>query len=307
MKIIDAHAHIANPVAIPHAFVHGWSRTVAAHMPRTLTERERKAMEIRLGSLNSDTHCDELVNQMDQAGINQTVLLAIDFTHHFGNDCSPIEEVHELHIAVTNRHPGRFIPFAGIDPRNGPAGIDRFERAVSVMGFRGVKLYPPCGYTPSDLRLFPYYEICAQYGIPVLTHIGPTTSSMPFCHTAPDDVDSAAYHFPNVTFILGHAGATRYEEAALLAEHRPNVFLDISGFQASLRRGELLNVMNFHRKRGLGRRLLFGTDWPIHRLSGAQRQWVQAIESLRDQGHLEQRDLEDIFFRNFERAYARNW
>ena len=38
--------------------------------------------------------------------------------------------------------------------------------------FFGVKIYPAMGYHPSDYRLWPIYEICEQYNIPILSHNG---------------------------------------------------------------------------------------------------------------------------------------
>lgn len=38
--------------------------------------------------------------------------------------------------------------------------------------FFGIKIYPALGYDPDDFRLWPIYEICEKYSIPVLTHCG---------------------------------------------------------------------------------------------------------------------------------------
>jgi predicted TIM-barrel fold metal-dependent hydrolase len=79
--------------------------------------------------------------------------------------------------------------------------------------------------------LDPYYEICAQRALPVLVHIGPTSPALSFEKTAPFDVDSAARRFPNVRFVLAHGAVAYVEEATMMCRYRPNVFLDISGFQ----------------------------------------------------------------------------
>ena len=111
--------------------------------------------------------------------------------------------------------------------------------------------------------MFPFYEICSQRKLPVLTHVGPSSASLSFKHTSPISVDDAALNFPNVNFILGHAGVTLHRQAARLAQYRPNIYLDLSGFQAEAMRGQFKNILKWHISRGLSRRLLFGTDWPM--------------------------------------------
>ena len=301
--IIDCHAHAASPMAIPHVFFDGWSSTIASNMPRKLGEREIALLRQRFKALNADDDCDAMIREMDEAGIDQSVLLIIDFSHHFGDRAPPLHEVYDYHRRIADRHPDRFLLFAGVDPRNGAAGIELFETAVCQWGFKGMKLYPPCGYSPSDRGLDPYYELCASRQIPVLTHIGPTTSNMPFTYTDPRDVDMAAYRFQKVNFILGHAGAQHYRESALLAEYRPNVFLDISGFQTELRRGNFDEIMSFHKQKGITRKLLFGTDWPVHRMAGKQTQWVSAVKALADKSILSASELNDLLAGNFKRLY----
>jgi len=48
-----------------------------------------------------------------------------------------------------------------------------FDHAFSGPNpFFGVKIYPCLGYDPSDYRLWPIYELCEKYSIPVLSHHG---------------------------------------------------------------------------------------------------------------------------------------
>jgi predicted TIM-barrel fold metal-dependent hydrolase len=98
-----------------------------------------------------------------------------------------------------------------------------------------------------------------------------------FSHTRPADVDGAAHRFPGVDFVLGHGAIVHREDAALLAEYRPNVSLDTAGFQVVHGRGEWSETLAFFKRRGLLRKLLFGTDWPVHGQHGPQRPWVERL------------------------------
>jgi predicted TIM-barrel fold metal-dependent hydrolase len=176
------------------------------------------------------------------------------------------------------------VVFGGVDPRWGKDGIDLFERGVTTLGVRGFKVYPPCGFSPSAPELSPFYELCAAHGLPVLVHIGPTSSALPFGTATPWMVDAAAHRFPRVNFILAHAPVAFADECAMLCRFRPNVFMDLSGYQTALAWDPDLRVVERLVTCGLNHKVLFGTDWPAFRLQGTQASFVEAI--VRDGGPL---------------------
>jgi len=294
--IIDCHAHVASTAFLPKSFFDGWVQTMKAGMGPMSESQERRLTDL-FDRLCADPDCEQLLAQMDEAGIDQTVLLLIDFGLAFPG-AADVQELHLRTRDLMRRHPGRFVGFAGVDPRRGREGLDLFERAVTEWGFQGLKLYPPCGYSPSDPRLFPFYEICARHRLPVLTHVGPTSAALSFQHTRPWDVDDAALKFPGVNFILAHGGVVWHEDAALLARFRPNVFLDVSGFQAELKNGRFPPILRGHLAQGLGRKLLFGSDWPIYRFFGSQAHWVSVLKGYAAEGALSADDLEGLLCRN---------
>ncbi|MFC0426162.1 amidohydrolase family protein [Chryseobacterium scophthalmum] len=79
--------------------------------------------------------------------------------------------------ALRDKHP--VLPFFVCDPRRADLESDKenlyslFNLAFSKDSpFFGVKIYPALGYDPSDYRLWPIYEVCEKYKIPVLSHCG---------------------------------------------------------------------------------------------------------------------------------------
>jgi uncharacterized protein len=188
-----------------------------------------------------------------------------DLTFAMPGPGASIEELLRHHAAVAVRHPGRFAPFAGVDPRWAGDGVALFETAVRDWGYQGLKLYPPCGFDPSDRDVYPFYEICRARRLPVLVHIGPSAPTLSLEHVRPFQLDRALRDFPEVAFILGHGTAHFADECAMLAAFRPNVFVETSGCH---RGGPLArardNLLPFIRQ-GLTHKLLFGTDWPIFR------------------------------------------
>ena len=78
---------------------------------------------------------------------------------------------------LSQKHP--VLPFLFCDPRRADLEDSTenlyhlFNKAFCTENaFFGVKIYPALGYDPSDHRLWPIYEICEKYKIPVLTHCG---------------------------------------------------------------------------------------------------------------------------------------
>lgn len=275
--IFDCHAHVASTSVLPPRFFEGWAENVTRLLE--LPDGDLGATNELLLSAVRDDHCDALVQQMDQAGIDRAILLVIDFAFAFSELEVDIVELHRRHATIAGKTQ-RFEVFAGVDPRRGTAGVALLETALRDWGFSGFKIYPPCGFSPADAQLEPYFEVCRDYGVPVLTHTGPTSSALGFETATPLQVDRPAVRFPTVNFILAHAGTMWHADAALLAQYRPNVYLDLSGFQSELANGHFAAKFRWLLERGLHHKLLFGTDWPIHRLFGTQQHWVTSFLEL---------------------------
>jgi len=107
-----------------------------------------------------------------------TTVLMMDFYKGWGvkTKKSILDQIIEMK-KMQKKHP--VLPFLFCDPRRADETINSenlyvlFDLAFSGKHpFFGVKIYPSLGYDPSDYRLWPIYEICNEFGIPVLTHCG---------------------------------------------------------------------------------------------------------------------------------------
>jgi len=301
-RIVDAHTHLASLDFIPLRFIEGVARNIAASLEARGMGIPVARLADRIVSSLQDPDGVQQLAEMDAAGISRSVLLIADLTFVFTGSPLTLEEIFLAHRKVAERHPDRFVVFGGVDPRWGRDGLELFERSVAEWGFAGLKLYPPCGYSPSDERLFPFYEICAQRGLPVLLHIGPTSPSLSFAFSSPFHIDEAARQFPAVNFILAHGAVHHVEETVMLCEYRPNVFMDLSGLQGKLAVERETGHYRHVFRRGLSHKILFGTDWPLFRLQADQRSFL--AELLGEAGLLADLpgdDLDLIFSRNLER------
>ena len=306
VEIIDCHCHIASGEHIPKSFIEGSvANMVAAFSASGVPVTSKKLMDL-FDQKMQDPLCDALVAEMSAAGISKSILLIADFTYALKDCVLTIEEMFHKHREVLKRHPGKFEVFGGVDPRWGKDGLVLFERSIVEFGFRGLKLYPPCGYSPSDPALFPFYELCAHHRLPVLLHVGPTSPVLSFATSNPFLIDEAARRFPTVNFILAHGATASTDECAEMCRFRPNVFLDISAFQTLAQQGmEVALKKTF--SRGINHKVLFGTDWPVFRLQGNQSEFVEAV--IAEDGPMDELNSSQqclILHRNIERLLAQH-
>src|SRR6185503_5870223 len=92
-QVIDAHTHIASLDFLPDAFADG----VVANIDLALTtyglrSNKDKVKELFLSKFQ-DPLCDELVSEMNESGIDQSILLAADFTYALKDCRLTIEEI----------------------------------------------------------------------------------------------------------------------------------------------------------------------------------------------------------------------
>ncbi len=260
--IIDGHAHVASTRFTPDAFYEGIAHNIVAAMGANNIKGDVDRVTNMLKKQNQDHQADGLIKAMDEAGIAKTVLLLPDFTWVMKSELTIYEMALEHH-QIRQRHPDRFFWFLGIDPRHGEAGLEFFHKAIVDFKIDGMKLYPPCGYSPSDPMLYPFYKLCSEYKLPVLLHTGPTSPALSFQFSDPYLIDAAAMRFPDVNFILAHGGVVNVESTAQLCGYRPNVYLDISGFPSLGSTEQWQSHLKKLFDKKINHKIIFGTDWPV--------------------------------------------
>ncbi|GLU34929.1 amidohydrolase family protein [Trinickia caryophylli] len=259
MTIIDAHTHVASTRYMPRPFLEGIADNMLEQLRPSGAAFRRSAVLDRLLAGYQDHDAAGQLAAMDELGVSKSVLLLPDFTYALKGGELTIAEMFAEHGALLQRHPDRFVVFAGADPRWGADALTLFVEGVERYGFRGMKLYPPCGYQADSRLLDPFYEYCDSKRLPVLMHIGPTSPVLSFNEAHPRFVDAPARRYPNITFILAH-GAVNHPEACIqMCRYRPNVFLDISGARIESDLPALRTLF----AADIAHKVIFGSDWPI--------------------------------------------
>ncbi len=186
---------------------------------------------------------------MDAAGIDKTCM-----------NCIYHSDAKRSHDIVADRfvgpHPDRFVGVAFASPYYPAEAIRELDRAFDVLGFKMLKTYPIYFRKPSDdPAYFPIYEWANDRGIPIMCHglydTDPPGTTMLKRYTAFTE------RYPNIKWVIAHAGGSTSEDAAETARTLPNVWLETCGS------GGALGSVKFAVDRVGADRVLFGTDMPI--------------------------------------------
>lgn len=182
---------------------------------------------------------EDMLRSMDQAGVDMAV------------GCSLGQMVDNSFIAETvKKYPDRIIGFGQVNPRHLDA-VESIDHLAQELGLKGLKLHPTMhGYHFADHGLLdPIFEAADRNNLVVLVN----ALDDPFC--APLSIEEIAKNFPDTAVMIAHMGTVwNVNEAILVAQRTPNIYLETSGAQ-------LLDVKLAYR--GVGaRQIIMGTDWP---------------------------------------------
>jgi predicted TIM-barrel fold metal-dependent hydrolase len=178
-------------------------------------------------------------------------------------------------------HPDVFIGYASVDPCKGEQAVVELERAIRMLGLKGLKLHPTAqGFRPDDKAVYPVWETAQSLGIPVTVHTGttglgagmPGGGKMKLEYSRPIHLDAVASDFPRLQIVMAHPAWPWQDEQLAVAQHKPNTWIDLSGW--SPRRFSPDLVRNI--KGALADRVLFGTDYPFIR----HEKWLDAWATL---------------------------
>lgn len=179
------------------------------------------------------------------------------------------------------RHPDALIPFASIDPLRGKMGARDVRRLVRDHGVRGFKFHPSAqAFYPNDRVAYEVYEAIAETGLPAIFHSGQTGvgANMPggggirLKYSDPMFLDDVAVDFPMMPIIIAHPSFPWQDNALAVATHKPNVYIDLSGWSPRYFPPQLVKYANTLLKH----KVLFGSDYPVI----TPERWLRDFDTL---------------------------
>ena len=187
------------------------------------------------------------------------------------------EEIAEL----AHKHSDVAIPFASINPHRGTEGVAQARRLIKDYRVRGFKFHPSVQeFFPNDRMAYPLYEVIAEAKLPALFHTGQTGvgagtrggGGIRIKYSNPIYLDDVAVDFPDMPIILAHPSFPWQEEALSVATHKPQVYIDLSGWSPKYFPPLLVQYANTLLKD----KVLFGSDYPVM----APERWIEEFNKL---------------------------
>jgi len=170
-------------------------------------------------------------------------------------------------LNLARQHSDFMIAFASVDPMRGAEAVREARRLIEL-GVRGFKLHPPLQqFHANDRSVYPFYEVVAQAKLPVIIHTGhsgigtgmPGGGGIRLKYGNPMDIDDVAVDFPDMPIILAHPSFPWQDEAISICLHKPQVYIDLSGWSPRYFSPILIQYANTLLKN----KMLFGSDYPL--------------------------------------------
>jgi len=270
MRFIDMHCHPPVPTYLDGPFA------------PYLSELEK-----RFGRAVPRMSADELADYYRSLD-GRAVLLGWDATTATGLPPFTSDQIAELVAAA----PDVFIGFGAVDPHR-PEAVDQVDRAAAL-GLAGLKFHPSAQvFDPSDPAYRRIFERAADNGLACLFHTGytalgaglPGGGGVETRYANPMLLDALAASVPELRIIAAHPSWPWQSEAIAAAQHKPTIWLELSGWSPKYFSRELLDACTGR----LAERSLFGSDFPFI----TPELWLRAWANLEIDESVTQRILHD--------------
>jgi len=192
------------------------------------------------------------------------VMFTVDSEAQMGRRRVPNEEIAE----AAKKNADMMICFASIDPHKGKMGAREARKLIEEHGIKGFKFHPTVqGFLPYDKMAWPIYEVIAEYKLPAIFHSGHSGigsgmrcgGGLRLQNSNPMLLEDVAIDFPDIDIVIAHPSWPWQDEALSLAMHKPNVWIDLSGWSPKYFPKQLVQYANTLLKD----RMLFGSDFPL--------------------------------------------
>lgn len=195
-------------------------------------------------------------------------MMAVIFTVDTERANGQVRITNEEVAEETAKHKDVLIPFASIDPMRGKMGAREARRLINEFGIRGFKFHPSAQeFYPNDRGAYDLYEVIAEAGLPAIFHSGQTGvgarmrggGGVRLKYSDPMFLDDVAVDFPDMPIVIAHPSFPWQENALAVATHKPQVYIDLSGWSPKYFPPILIQYANTILKD----KMLFGSDFPV--------------------------------------------
>lgn len=279
--IIDFHTHLNTREWLPERFLLGIGNLMSMGMRKQGMVISPEEARDKILSEGYDPEGLKLLEEMDDAGIDKSVVLTLDLGVGLGEPEKPIEEINKAFADIAGEHSERFIAFAGIDPRRKNAP-QLFEKAIKEWGMKGLKIHPTAGFYPNSDECYALFEVVQHYKVPALTHSGTIFPPLKGKYARPLYLEDVTVDFPDLDIVAAHLGGPWRDELLALMRTRDNLFTDISSYQFGYHQAPetFRKILRESIDLGGDEKILFASDFPSARSAMSNAEWVEIIAKL---------------------------
>jgi predicted TIM-barrel fold metal-dependent hydrolase len=186
------------------------------------------------------------IRSMDEAEVDRAVVMTLA-------DLPGINPTAmELIADACDQFAGRLYGFIRLHPAYRDEALKILRRAVTKLGFRGLKLHPVSTLVhPGRAETIALVRAAGELGVPTLFHCGDEPM------TTPLSIAPAAAACPDSKIILGHMGGYFHvDEAIDVAERHENIILETSAMPYPEKIREAIDRIG-------PERVIYGSDGPV--------------------------------------------
>lgn len=264
--------------------------------PTVDTSDRAQAMQQYFRQGASAKNIDELAEYYAKLDIFG-VLFAIDAETSTGEPPIPNDYIAQC----VAKYPKQFTGFGSVDPNKGRIAVKEAERCVRDLGLRGFKFHAGSQrFYANDRRYYPLWEKMQELGTIALFHSGttgvgagtPGGGGIKLDYMKPIPyMDDVAADFPGLTILMAHPAFPWQDEQLAMLIHKPNVFMDMSGWSPKYFSPLLVQ----YAKTIAQDKVMFGSDYPAINTE----RWLADFETL---GIDDEAVRRKIFFENAKRV-----
>jgi predicted TIM-barrel fold metal-dependent hydrolase len=278
--IIDIHVHMFQSwAAFPKRLMEHYFETKKRRMGEKAFEKEKP-------TLDSMGRAEMLIKDMDEAGVDMSVISPVDWGSAWWGEESEISiwRTNEYVAESQAKYPNRIIGFVGVNPLRNDAVV-LLKKAITEWGLKGAKILQ-LNFRVTDEAVQPFMTELNELGIPVLIHQG--TDSLPILtrNCNPEDLDWLTLKYPRIKIIAAHLGRGYENLLAAIIKYRPGViYTDICGImQRELRETPWHALMRLrYFMDTIPNSVLMGSDWPFIKSPPefTHKEWFDSIRNLK--------------------------
>lgn len=248
-----------------------------------------------LQNLTLKERMDDLSNAMELNGVDTAIILS---SYKINQERPSTNEI----LAISEKYENiKVVAGFSIDNHD-DNDIKEYREHLKNGKILGLKIYPGYEYYyPYDEKYQKIYDLCIEYGVPVMIHTGDVytrTGKVRYSH--PINVDDIAVDNPELNIIICHLGNPWFLDCQEIIYKNNNVYADISGlvlgdfteYYEDYLVEKITEILNYA---GEPKYLLYGTDWPL----SSMKSYLQFVSKL----DLNQQERDLIMYKNAQRLF----